>query len=68
VVQNALNFFFIKVFLLEIFFIYISNATLKVKYKLPLPCSPTHSFLLLALAFPCTGAYNLGKTKGFFSQ
>jgi hypothetical protein len=29
-------------FLLDIFFIYISNAILKVPYILPLPCSPTH--------------------------
>ena len=28
---------------------------------------PTHS-CLLALAFPCTGAYNLGKTKGHLYQ
>jgi hypothetical protein len=28
---------------------------------------PTHS-LLLALAFPCTGAYDLLKTKGLSSQ
>jgi hypothetical protein len=46
-------------FLLDIFFIYISNAILKVPYTLPLPCSPTHHFL--ALVFPCTGAYKVCK-------
>jgi hypothetical protein len=30
-------------FLLDIFFIYISNAIPKVPYTLPLPCSPTTS-------------------------
>jgi hypothetical protein len=34
-------------FLLDIFFIYISNAIPKVPYALPLPCSPTHPLLLL---------------------
>jgi hypothetical protein len=34
-------------FLLDIFFIYISNAILKVPYTLPLPFSPTHPFPLL---------------------
>jgi hypothetical protein len=29
-------------FLLDIFFIYISNAIPKVPYTLPLPCSPTY--------------------------
>ena len=33
-------------FLLDISFIYISNAILKVPYTLPLPCSPTHPLLL----------------------
>jgi hypothetical protein len=51
-------------FLLDIFFIYISNAILIVPYKLPPPCSPTHPFPLLALALPCTGAYNVCNTKG----
>jgi hypothetical protein len=36
-------------FLLDIFFIYISNAIPKVPYALPLPCSPTHSLPLLGL-------------------
>jgi hypothetical protein len=51
-------------FLLDIFFIYISNAIPKVPYTLPLPCSPTHPLPLLALAFPCTGAYKVCNTNG----
>ena len=40
--------------------------------KSPVPCpypapQPTHS-CFLALAFPCTGAYNLCKTKGLTSH
>jgi hypothetical protein len=31
-----------SIFLLDIFFIYISNAILKVPISLHLPCSPTH--------------------------
>jgi hypothetical protein len=51
-------------FLLDIFFIYISNAIPKVPYTLPSPAPlPTHSHFL-ALAFPCTGAYKVCKTKG----
>jgi hypothetical protein len=57
---------FLYFLLLDIFFIYISNAFPKVPYNLPLPCSP--SYPLLALAFPCTGAYILHKTKGLSSQ
>jgi hypothetical protein len=56
------NFFF--QFLLGIFFIYISNAILKVPYTLPHPAPlPIHSHFL-ALVFPCTGAYKVCKTKG----
>jgi hypothetical protein len=33
--------------LLDIFFIYISNAILKVPSTLPPPCSPTHPLTLL---------------------
>jgi hypothetical protein len=39
-------------FLLDIFFIYISNAILKVPYTLPPPCSPTHPLLLLGPGIP----------------
>jgi hypothetical protein len=58
----------IYIFLLDIFFIYISNAIPKVPYTLSLPpprpaLPPTHSHFL-ALAFPCTGAYKVCKTKG----
>jgi hypothetical protein len=50
--------------LLDIFFIYISNAILKVPYTLtPLAPLPTHSYFL-ALAFPCTEAYKVCKIKG----
>jgi hypothetical protein len=49
-------------FLLDIFFIYISNAIQKVPYSPPTPL-PTHSHFL-ALAFPCTGAYKVFNTKG----
>jgi hypothetical protein len=47
------------------FFIYISNAILKVPYILPNPCAPlpTHSHFM-ALVFPCTEAYKVCKTKG----
>jgi hypothetical protein len=55
-------------FLLDIFFIYISNAIPKVPYTLPLLCTPTHTSRFLALAFPCTGAYNIHKTKDLSSQ
>ena len=39
---------------------------LSQKFPIPSPCSaplPTHSHFL-ALAFPCTGAYKVCKTKG----
>jgi hypothetical protein len=38
--------------LLDIFFIYISNAIPKVPYTLPLHCSPTHPLLLLGPGVP----------------
>jgi hypothetical protein len=59
------NEFFFSQFLLGIFFIYISNAIPKVPCMLPLAPAPlpTHSHFL-ALAFPCTGAYKVCKTKG----
>jgi hypothetical protein len=37
---------------LDIFFIYNSNAILKVPYTLPPPCSPSHPLLLLGLGIP----------------
>ena len=39
-------------FLLDIFFIFISNAILKVPYTLPLPCSCTHTLPLLGPGIP----------------
>jgi hypothetical protein len=39
-------------FLLDIFFIYISNAIPKVPYTLSLPCSSTHSFPILGPGVP----------------
>jgi hypothetical protein len=38
--------------LLDIFFIYISNAIPKVPYTLPPSCSPTHPLLLLGPGIP----------------
>jgi hypothetical protein len=43
---------FLKKNLLDIFFIYISNAIRKVPYTLPLPCSPTNPLLLLGPGIP----------------
>ena len=43
-------FSFFSNFLLDIFFIYISNATQKFPYTLTLPCSPTHPLPLLGPA------------------
>jgi hypothetical protein len=59
-----LLFFIFKIYLffqilLDILFIYISNATPNVPYTLPLPCSPTHPLPLLGPGIPCTGAYSL---------
>ena len=41
-----------SLFLLDIFFIYISNAISKVPYTLPLLCSPTHPLLLPGPGIP----------------
>jgi hypothetical protein len=35
-------------FLLDIFFIYISNPIPKIPYTLPMPCSPVNSILAAA--------------------
>jgi hypothetical protein len=43
---------FFSNFLLDIFFIYISNAILKVPYTLPPPCFPTHPLPLLGSGVP----------------
>jgi hypothetical protein len=42
-------------FLLDIFFIYISSASPKFPYTVPLPCSPTHSLPLLGPGIPLYG-------------
>jgi hypothetical protein len=55
---------FFNYFLLDIFFIYISNAIPKAPNTLPPPCSPTHHSHFLALVFPCIGADKVCKTKG----
>jgi uncharacterized membrane protein (UPF0127 family) len=50
--KHVTIYLFIYLFLLDIFFIYISNAILKVPYAHPLPCSPTHPLLLLGPGVP----------------
>jgi hypothetical protein len=61
---TSLFFLNIFLFLLDILFIYISNAIPKVPHALPAPAVlPTHSHFL-ALALPCTEAYKVCKTKG----
>jgi hypothetical protein len=50
------KFYFFLIFLLDIFFIYISNAIPKIPYTLPPPCSSTHPLPLLAnFLCPSTG-------------
>jgi hypothetical protein len=44
--------FFLYFILLDIFFIYISNAIPKVPYTFSLPCSPTHPLPLLGPGVP----------------
>jgi hypothetical protein len=62
--QSIANFFF--KFLLDIFFIYISNAIPKVPYTLPHPAPlPTH-YHFVALDFLCTGAYKVARARGLF--
>jgi hypothetical protein len=61
--------FILFYFVLDIFFIYISNTIPKAPYTLTLPCSPTHPYsCFLALAFPCAGAYDLCNIKGLSSH
>jgi hypothetical protein len=43
---------FLKNVLVDIFFIYISNAIPKIPYTLPQLCSPTHPPLLGLLGLP----------------
>jgi hypothetical protein len=56
-------FYFLYFFKLGIFLVYISNAIPKVPHTHPPNPLPTHS-PFLALAFPCTGAYKVCKSKG----
>jgi hypothetical protein len=56
------------IFLLNIFFIYVSSAILKAPYTLPPACSPFQPLLLSGPGIPHTGAYNLYKTKGLSSH
>jgi hypothetical protein len=66
---------YLFIFLLDIFFIYISNVIFFPSFlsKSPLyppHCpdpQPTHS-RFLALVFPCTAAYDLRRTKVFSSH
>jgi hypothetical protein len=62
--RKTIRFPFYFYFLLDIYFIYISNVIQKVPYTLPPCCSPTHPFLLLGLAFSCIGAIKDCNTKG----
>jgi hypothetical protein len=66
----SFSFFFsiFSLFLLDIFFIYISNEIPKATCTLPPPCSPTHPHLLPGPVIPCTGAYDLPKAKGLSSH
>jgi hypothetical protein len=58
-----------KIFLLDIFFIYISNAIPKVPYTLPPPCYPTHSFPLLGPGVsPVLGHIKFARPRGLSSQ
>jgi hypothetical protein len=50
--KKTFKFLFFSNFLLDLFFIYISNAIPKVTYTLPLPCSPTHPLPLLGPGVP----------------
>jgi hypothetical protein len=63
---------FLSFILLQFYYIFSSFTLQMPSWKSPIPSpppapQPTH-FYSLALAFPCTGAYNLCKTKGLSSQ
>jgi hypothetical protein len=55
--------FYFFIYLLDVFFIYISSAIPKVPHTLPSTPLPTYSHYL-ALVFPCTEAYRVFKTNG----
>jgi hypothetical protein len=62
--QYDIFFFFnFILFLLGIFLVYIFNAIPKVCHTHP-PQSTTHHSRVLALGFPCTGAYTVCKSNG----
>jgi hypothetical protein len=63
--QIVYNFkFFFLIFLLNIFFMYISNPILKVANSLPTPCFPTYQLPLLCAGIPLYWAYKVCNTKG----
>jgi hypothetical protein len=52
-ISEGFSFFFFNfLYLLDIFFIYISNVIPKTPYTLPQPCFPTHPLLLLGPGIP----------------
>jgi hypothetical protein len=59
---------FIYSIFIRFFFIYISNVIPKAPYNLPHPAPKSTHSRFLALAFPCTGAYDLHKTKSLSSH
>ena len=63
------DFFFLPIFLLGIYFIYISKAILEVPYTLPPPCSPTHQLPCLGPGVsPVLGHIKFARPKGLSSQ
>jgi hypothetical protein len=50
--NNGRLLFYLNNILLDIFFIYNSNAIPKVSYTLPQPCSSTHPLQLLCPGIP----------------
>jgi hypothetical protein len=56
-------------FLLDILFIYISNAILKVSYTISPPCSLTHTLPLLSPGVPLyIGHIKFARPRGLSSQ
>jgi hypothetical protein len=66
--SSRTTFFFTFHFLLDIFFIYISNAIPKVPYSFPPPYSPTHPLLLPGPGIPLYWVYDLWETKALSSH
>jgi hypothetical protein len=65
---NSLSLSFLN-FLLDIFFIYISNAILEFPYTLALPCTPTHRLSLLGPDIPLYwDNIKFARPMGLFSQ